>query len=119
VHRSPCAEADAEDALLDALCLARCQELVCVDSNLSIFVALRNPQIRLHALSSILPEGWEEAANSPADLVHESYEVVFAPMVFVRKGPSTATELLGARRAGDVVRCNGRSFDGWVELQEG
>ena len=25
-------EEDAEDALLDALCLAKCEELICVDS---------------------------------------------------------------------------------------
>ena len=56
VHRSPCVEADAEDALIDALLLARCQHLLCVDSNLAIYVALLNPDIQLHALSSILPE---------------------------------------------------------------
>lgn len=59
VHRNPCAEADAEDALVDALCLAKCEELICVDSNLSIFAALKNPRLRLHALSSILPEAVE------------------------------------------------------------
>ena len=42
VHRNPCVEADAEDALIDALCLSRCQHLVCVDSNLAIYVALLN-----------------------------------------------------------------------------
>ncbi|CAK9026014.1 Hypothetical protein SCF082_LOCUS17317 [Durusdinium trenchii] len=119
VHRNPCAEADAEDALVDALCLAKCEELICVDSNLSIFAALKNPRLRLHALSSILPEGWEEDAAQPEEPVHESYEVVFAPMVFVRKGPSTATELLGARKMGETVHCTGRGFDGWVELQSG
>ena len=56
MHRSPCAEADAEDALIDALALSRCQHLVCVDSNLAIYVALLNPEMQLHALSSILPE---------------------------------------------------------------
>lgn len=103
------------------------------DSNLSIFAALQNPRLRLHALTSILPEvwkcchrygvllvsielpnfvhfnslvtswvlerdvyeqmkltntccqGWEDEANHPAEDIHESYEVVFAPMVFVRK----------------------------------
>ena len=30
-------------------------------------------------------QGWEEEANHPSEAVHESYEVVFAPMVFVRK----------------------------------
>eukprot|EP00439_Symbiodinium_sp_Y106_P070576 s3234_g12.t1 len=119
VHRSPCAEADAEDALIDALALSRCQHLVCVDSNLAIYVALLNPEIQLHALSSILPEGWEEAAERPGEVVHASYEVVFAPMVFVRKGPSTATELLGARKPGEIVYCTGRGFDGWVELEGG
>ncbi|CAE7440744.1 kmo [Symbiodinium sp. CCMP2456] len=119
VHRSPCAEADAEDALIDALALSRCQHLVCVDSNLAIYVALLNPEMQLHALSSILPEGWEEAAERPEEVVHASYEVVFAPMVFVRKGPSTATELLGARKPGEIVYCTGRGFDGWVELEGG
>lgn len=177
VHRNPCVEDDAEDALLDALCLAKCEELICVesglksvqkvssmivssplyfgswtcicfvtserpigparlqrkDSNLSIFAGLQNPRLRLHALTSILPEvwkwchrygvllvfielqnfvhfnslvtswvlekdvheqmqltntccqGWEDEANHPAEDIHESYEVVFAPMVFVRK----------------------------------
>ena len=103
VHRNPCVEDDAEDALLDALCLAKCEELICVesglksaqkvssmivssplyfgswtcisfvtserpigparlqrkDSNLSIFAALQNPRLRLHALTSILPEVWK------------------------------------------------------------
>ncbi|CAE7245669.1 kmo [Symbiodinium pilosum] len=119
VHRNPCVEADAEDALIDALCLSRCQHLVCVDSNLAIYVALLNPSIQLHALSSILPEGWEDAAGVPEEDVYASYEVVFAPMVFVRKGPSTATELMGARKPGEIVHCTGRCFDGWVELEEG
>lgn len=35
------------------------------------------------------------------------------------QGPSTATELLGARKPGEVVQCTGRSFDGWVELHQG
>ena len=30
-------------------------------------------------------QGWEEDANHPSEVVHEAYEVVFAPMVFVRK----------------------------------
>lgn len=30
-------------------------------------------------------QGWEEDANHPSEAVHEAYEVVFAPMVFVRK----------------------------------
>ena len=34
VHRNPCVEDDAEDALLDALCLAKCEELICVESGL-------------------------------------------------------------------------------------
>ena len=103
VHRNPCVEDDAEDALLDALCLAKCEELICVesglksvqkvssmivssplyfgswtcicfvtserpigparlqrkDSNLSIFAALQNPRLRLHAITSILPEVWK------------------------------------------------------------
>ena len=119
VHRNPCVEADAEDALVDALCLAQCQELICVDSNLSIFAALKNPKLLLHALSSILPETWEEDAAFPSEAIYESYEVIFSPMVFVRKGPSTATELLGARKPGDVVFSTGRGFDGWVEIRDG
>ena len=96
VHRGPCGEWDAEDALVDALCLARCQELIGVDSNLSIFAALWNPELRLHAFTDVLPEGWEEEASSCPELVYDCYEVVFEPMVFVRQGPSTATQLLGA-----------------------
>ena len=30
-------------------------------------------------------QGWEDAAERPEEVVHASYEVVFAPMVFVRK----------------------------------
>ena len=71
-------------------------------------------------------QGWEEAAERPGEVVHASYEVVFAPMVFVRKvgclaplffvrlprataseGPSTATELLGASRLNAAaVQCS-------------
>merc|ERR1712176_349930 len=98
VHRSPCEALDAEDALVDALCLARCNHLVCIDSNLSIFVALNNPEICLHALNNVLPDGWEELSQAPIIKVHEAYKVVFNPMVFVRSGPSAATELLGARK---------------------
>uniref|UniRef100_A0A7S4QMR3 Uncharacterized protein n=1 Tax=Alexandrium monilatum TaxID=311494 RepID=A0A7S4QMR3_9DINO len=119
VHRNPCEVADAEDALIDAICLARCQDLVCIDSNVSIFVALTNPDIRVHPLNSILPEGWEEAADRPDETVHAAYRVVFKPMVFVRGGPSAACELLGAKKQGEVVKTTGRGFDGWVELQGG
>uniref|UniRef100_A0A7S1WFS0 Uncharacterized protein n=1 Tax=Alexandrium catenella TaxID=2925 RepID=A0A7S1WFS0_ALECA len=119
VHRNPCEVTDAEDALIDALCLSRCQDLVCIDSNVSIFAALTNPDLRLHPLNTILPEGWEEAADHPAETVHAAYRVAYKPMVFVRGGPSAATELLGARKHGEIVHTTRRGFDGWVELREG
>jgi len=119
VHRSPCQASDAEDALIDALCLSRCEDFVCIDSNVAIFVALTNPDIGLHPLNDILPEGWEEESARPTEVVYEAYEVVFKPMVFIRKGPSAATELLSAKKFGEVVRATGRLFDGWVEIEEG
>jgi len=119
VHRSPCEAQDAEDALIDALCLARCSDLVCIDSNLSIFVALTNPEIRLHPLNSILPLGWEEEAERPTEPVYQSYEVICKPCVFLRKGPSAASELMGAKKPGQTVHTTGRGFDGWVEIQGG
>lgn len=36
-------------------------------------------------LTNTCCQGWEDEANHPAEDIHESYEVVFAPMVFVRK----------------------------------
>ena len=120
VHRGLCEELDAEDALVDALCLARCEELICVDSNLSIFAMLWNPELRLHAFTQLLPESWEEEAESPVEVVYESYEVVFEPMVFVRQGPSTATQLLGAswrgilepKRLGSIFKAAFLEFKG-------
>lgn len=118
VHRSPCEVRDAEDCLIDTLCLARCADLVCIDSNLPIFVSLYNPLIRIHALNTLLPEGWEEEARSPGPLP-AAYRVCHHPCVFVRAGPSAATELLGAKKLGEVVSTTGRGFDGWVEIEEG
>jgi len=119
VHRSPCEAVDAEDALVDALCLCRCQDLVCIDSNLPIFAAMTSPEVRLHPLNGILPDGWEEDSRSPPEPVHAKYEVVHKQMVFIRSGPSAACELLGAKRTGEVVATTGRMFDGWIEIAEG
>ena len=44
-------------------------------------------------LTSTCCQGWEDEANHPAEDIHESYEVVFAPMVFVRKA-GTAVQIL-------------------------
>merc|ERR1711862_104761 len=97
----------------------QCTDLVCIDSNLSIFVALTNPEIQLYPLNSILPYGWEEIANNPVEPVHAAYEVLCNPMVFIRQGPSAASELLGAKKTGEKFRTTERGFEGWVELEEG
>merc|ERR1712061_943584 len=101
VHRSPCEALDAEDALVDAICLSKCNDLVCIDSNLAIFVALTNPAIRVHALNTILPDGWEDLATNPDAPVYEAYTVIYDPMVFIRSGPSAATELVGSKKHGE------------------
>ncbi|CAJ1326779.1 unnamed protein product [Effrenium voratum] len=78
VHRSPCRETDAEDALVDALCLSKCTDLVCIDSNLSIFVSMLNPQIRIRAMSHAVPPGWEEKAAYPSVAVFSSYRITWS-----------------------------------------
>lgn len=115
VHRSPCEVSDAEDALVDALCLARCTDLVCMDSNLSIFVTLTNPDIRIHAVSDRFPTGWEETASAPSEPVAEMYKIVCRDAVFVSDGPSEACKLLELLPPGSLVRTSGRAFEGWVE----
>mmetsp|Transcript_86611 Transcript_86611/g.279671 ORF Transcript_86611/g.279671 Transcript_86611/m.279671 type:complete len:163 (-) Transcript_86611:96-584(-) len=85
----------------------------------SIFAALTNPALRLHPLNGILPEGWEQAAAFPDEVVYREYKVAYSPMVFVRSAPSAASELLGARRAGELVATTGRGLDGWVEILGG
>eukprot|EP00913_Durusdinium_trenchii_P010815 g10144.t1 len=118
VHRNPCAEADAEDALVDALCLAKCEELICVDSNLSIFAALKNPRLRLHALSSILPEGWEEDAAQPEEPVHESYEACnkqkFDEAIEAWKSAASTARQLAGKKAKDLwvtLMCEAASLE--------
>lgn len=119
VHRSLCEPKDAEDALVDAICLSRCEDLLCIDSNLSISVSLLNPQIRLHALSSLLPPGWEEISAHPREPVYSGYRVVRDPGMFVAELPSTASELIGCIEYGQHIQTTGRLWDGWVELAEG
>ncbi|CAE7847375.1 kmo [Symbiodinium microadriaticum] len=83
VHRSPCEAVDAEDALVDAMCLSKCTDLVCIDSNLSIFVSMLNPRIHIHAMSDAVPPGWEERANYPREPVYSSYRVAWNPGLFL------------------------------------
>mmetsp|Transcript_26966 Transcript_26966/g.48011 ORF Transcript_26966/g.48011 Transcript_26966/m.48011 type:complete len:370 (-) Transcript_26966:21-1130(-) len=119
VHRSPCEASDAADVLVDALCLARCSDLVCIDSNVAIFVALLSPSLQLHPLNGVLPFGWEAVASAAQEdrLAARSWEVVFRPQVFVRSGPSIAHPNLGLRTPGSIVQTTGRSYEGWVELE--
>jgi len=119
VHRSPCRETDAEDALVDALCLSKCTDLVCIDSNLSIFVSMLNPQIRIRAMSHAVPPGWEEKAAYPSVAVFSSYRVVWRPGVFLSALPSTASEIVGQAVYDQVVAATGRYWEGWVELVSG
>eukprot|EP00435_Cladocopium_sp_Y103_P042555 s454_g11.t2 len=119
VHRSPCEALDAEDALLDALCLSQCTDLVCIDSNLSIFVCMLNPKIRVHPMSHPVPPGWEEKASYPTEPVFSSYRVVWSPGIFVSALPSTASEIVGQATYDQVVYTTGRYWEGWVELTTG
>lgn len=119
VHRSPCEALDAEDALLDALCLSQCTDFVCIDSNLSIFVSMLNPKIRVHPMSHPVPPGWEEKASYPSEPVFSSYRVVWSPGIFVSALPSTASEIVGQATYDQVVYTTGRAWEGWVELTMG
>eukprot|EP00913_Durusdinium_trenchii_P028549 g26776.t1 len=119
VHRSPCEKTEAEDALLDALCLSQCTDLVCIDSNLSIFVSMLNPQIRVHPMSDAVPPGWEEKASYPTEPVFSSYRVVWNPGLFVSALPSTASEIVSQARYDEVLHTTGRFWEGWVELTSG
>lgn len=119
VHRSPCEVVDAEDALVDALCLRLCHDLVCIDSNVALFVAVTNPKIGLHPLNRTLPAGWSEEAADPQEPVHESYTVLREEAVFVQSGPSLAFKLLRLAECGEVLPASGRAFEGWVELAAG
>mmetsp|Transcript_7503 Transcript_7503/g.17236 ORF Transcript_7503/g.17236 Transcript_7503/m.17236 type:complete len:426 (+) Transcript_7503:358-1635(+) len=117
VHRSPCEAADAEDALVDSICLSRCTDLVCIDSNLSIFVSMLNPRIHIHAMSDAVPPGWEEKASYPTEPVYSSYRVAWNPGVFISALPSSAAELVGQIEFDQVVSATGRYWEGWVELK--
>lgn len=119
VHRSPCEAVDAEDAFLDSLCLSKCSDLVCIDSNLSIFVSMLNPQIRVHPMGHAVPPGWEEKASHPTEAVFTSYRVVWSPGIFISALPSTAAEIVGQARYDEVLETTGRFWEGWVELKRG
>ncbi|CAE7660922.1 kmo [Symbiodinium sp. CCMP2592] len=119
VHRSPCEAVDAEDALVDAMCLSKCTDLVCIDSNLSIFVSMLNPRIHIHAMSDAVPPGWEERANYPREPVYSSYRVAWNPGLFLSAFPSTAAEIVGQVLFDQIVHATGRFWEGWVELENG
>lgn len=119
VHRRPCEVQDAEDVLIDSLLLSRCEDLICIDSNVAIFAALYNPELRLHAFCNALPDDWEELSCHPRGTVYDTYRVVGGHSVFVSELPSAASELIGAKLYGQLVQATGRMWDGWVELTEG
>ena len=58
-------------------------------------------------------QGWEEAAERPGEVVHASYEVVFAPMVFVRKVGCLAPLFLFAFRERQLLRARARRPSCW------
>ena len=60
-------------------------------------------------------QGWEEAAERPGEVVHASYEVVFAPMVFVRKVgcPFCSAFFLFAFRERQLLRARARRPSCW------
>ena len=72
VHRSPCQKEDAEDAMLDALCLSQCTDLVCIAARpqlprsvgrrgfepLNLRVGGRDLERRVLLRSMLNPQAW-------------------------------------------------------------